>query len=117
MSRGGGSGRIIGGGEMIGTWEGGNDVKQGEGQGGWGGGEKRASPGKPAEYFTGEWGGGGEGSNSVEISPGSAWKKEPSSVGNWCDDVQSPRSEHGEENPLVGALQGAQGVKKSLANW
>ena len=93
-------------------------MKAGENQGGWGGGgERRSSQGKSAEYFTGDWGSGGDGGTSVEISPGSAWKKEPSCVGNWADDVQSPRSEQGEENPLVGALQGAQAVKKSLANW
>ena len=68
------------------------------------------------EYFTGEGGsaGGEAEGGGVECSPGSAWKQEPSSVGNWADELQSPRSEGGGENPLHAALQGA---KKSLANW
>merc|ERR1712059_179087 len=50
---------------------------------------------------------------SVELSPGSAWKKDASMVGNWADAVPSPRSD-GEENPLNSSLQEA---KKSLSNW
>lgn len=50
---------------------------------------------------------------SVEISPGSAWKKEPSMVGNWADDLQSPRGDT-DENPLDVSLKEA---RKSLSNW
>jgi len=50
---------------------------------------------------------------SVEISPGSAWKKEPSMVGNWADDLQSPRGDN-DENPLDVSLKEA---RKSLSNW
>ena len=47
-----------------------------------------------------------------EISPGSAWKKEPSVVGNWADEIQSPRDK--EENPLDVSLKEA---RRSLSNW
>jgi len=50
---------------------------------------------------------------SVEISPGSAWKKEPSMVGNWADELQSPRTDN-DENPLDVSLKEA---RKSLSNW
>ena len=47
-----------------------------------------------------------------EISPGSAWKKETSVVGNWADDLQSPRDK--DENPLDVSLKEA---RRSLSNW
>ena len=47
-----------------------------------------------------------------EISPGSAWKKETSVVGNWADDLQSPRDK--DENPLDASLKEA---RRSLSNW
>ena len=90
----------------MGTWEAPRESKDG----GWGGakeGKEGGWGGARPEYFTGEWSGG-----EVEVSPGSAWKREPPAVGSWADDVQTPRSEP-EENPLVGAI----GAKKSLSNW
>ena len=47
-----------------------------------------------------------------EISPSSAWKKETSVVGNWADDLQSPRER--EENPLDASLKEA---RRNLSNW
>ena len=47
-----------------------------------------------------------------EISPGSAWKKDTHTVGNWADDVSSPRDR--EENPLDASLKEA---RRSLSNW
>jgi len=41
-----------------------------------------------------------------------AWKKEPSVVGNWADDIQSPRDQ--DENPLDVSLKEA---RRSLSNW
>ena len=52
-------------------------------------------------------GGGGDWRNdsagSVELSPGSQWKKEVVSVGSWADAVPSPRSDQ-EDNPLNASL-------------
>jgi hypothetical protein len=41
---------------------------------------------------------------SVELSPGSQWKKEVGSVGNWADAVPSPRSDQ-EDNPLNASIE------------
>ena len=72
------------------------------GAGGWGD-PSQATPTKT------DWANNSAGS---ETSPGSAWKKETSVVGNWADDLQSPRER--EENPLDASLKEA---RRNLSNW
>ena len=73
-----------------------------QGAGGWGEGGQ-VTPSKS------DWANNSAGS---EISPSSAWKKETSVVGNWADDLQSPRDR--DENPLDVSLKEA---RRSLSNW
>ena len=75
----------------------------GDTAGGWGEGTAQVTPTKA------DWANSSAGS---EISPGSAWKKEASVVGNWADDLQSPRDK--DENPLDASLKEA---RRSLSNW
>ena len=75
----------------------------GDTAGGWGEGTAQVTPTKA------DWANSSVGS---EISPGSAWKKEASVVGNWADDLQSPRDK--DENPLDASLKEA---RRSLSNW
>lgn len=63
--------------------------------GGGGGGNTTPSAG-------GDWR--NDSAGSVELSPGSQWKKEVVSVGNWADTVPSPRSDQ-EDNPLNASLE------------
>ena len=107
----------------IGTWE--NPRKQapglkplrneevrswgegGAGAAGWGASQDAVTPTKDWSHNSS--------TGSVEISPGSAWKKEPSVVGNWADELQSPRTaESDSDNPLDASLKEA---RKSLSNW
>jgi len=86
-----------------------------------GGGENKDTAAAWSTGEIGHWGGGGEDStpktgkpgggdwrndsaSSVELSPGSQWKKEVVSVGNWADAVPSPRSDQ-EDNPLNASLE------------
>ena len=75
---------------------------------GWGGGESWSQQ-EQVTPTKSDW---ANSSSGPEISPGSAWKKEPSVVGNWADDIQSPREQ--EENPLDVSLKEA---RRSLSNW
>jgi len=54
---------------------------------------------------------------SAELSPGSAWKNEPSFAGNWADSVvtPSPRSDQ-DENPLNISLDEKKSLQRQLAN-
>jgi hypothetical protein len=52
---------------------------------------------------------------NAELSPGSAWKKEPSFVGNWADAVPSPRSDL-EDNPLNSSLEEKKSLHRQLGN-
>ena len=77
----------------------------------WGVGESGGGWGDPSQTTPtkADWANNSAGS---EISPGSAWKKDTTSVGNWADDVQSPRDK--DENPLDASLKEA---RRSLSNW
>ena len=58
---------------------------------------------------------GGHWNNDVsgELSPGSAWKKEPSFIGSWADSVPSPRSDQ-EENPLNTSLEEKESLHRQI---
>ena len=98
--------------ESFGTWENPHNTRPGckptrnEDARCWGGEGWSQEPSTPAKSDWANLSGGSE------VSPGSAWKKEPSVVGNWADDIQSPRDQ--EENPLDVSLKEA---RRSLSNW